>query len=849
MCNNLLKNNPLFLDSVEKPSRYLGTEFNAIVKEPAKGQAHIALAFPDLYEIGTSHFGLQILYHLLNQQKHIYAERVYAPALDMEHQLRKNNAPLASLETGTALNQFDIIGFSLLYELNYTNVLNMIDLSLLPLFSKDRKDGHPFIIAGGPCVCNPEPMADFFDAMVFGDGEDVFLEMVQQWRIWKETGDNNRNVLLEQWAGLEGVYIPQFFNVSYNEDGFQHLEPKLKSHTVIHRRIVSNLDQAPFPDKPVVAFGRPIHDRLRLEISRGCTRGCRFCQAGMIYRPVRERSPETLLDICRSSLKTTGYEDLSLLSLSTGDYTCLSALMENLMTICQKDRVAVSLPSIRAGTLTPALMQLIRKVRKTGFTIAPEAGSQRLRDVINKNITYDDIANTVEDAFSLGWKVIKLYFMVGLPTETEEDVEAIVQLVNDLKRIKSGGGKRGRLNVSVTSFIPKPHTPFQWASQISMTHSKSIIDQLKNAFQRTSVHLKWQHPAMSILEGALARGNRRLSRVIYHAWKSRCLFDGWTDHFNFEKWMEAFSSAGVSIDEFTIRERTQDEPLPWQHMDARVSSKFLKQQWQAAQNEEGLSDCRHDRCHHCGACDFTTIQPQLFDTCPEAESISKSTTTTTINGSGKANDKKIIKELCYNKLDQARFFGHLELANIFARAMRRAGIDVAYSKGFHPMPRMSFDDPLPLGMESECEKFRIHLEKQFEDTQLKAILNEHLPIGLCIRSCRAYQKNAPAVEPVTDGYRINTNDVIIDQERLTEFLNQEQWPYLKKRSKGRTRQMDLRSAVKELDFYKPDVLQLTIHRNNRFAVRPSDVLISVFGLHPDQLSKIRVLKLAPVEMP
>ena len=565
----------------------------------------------------------------------------------------------------------------------------------------------------------------------------------------------------------------------------------------------------------------------------------------MIYRPVRERSPETLIDICRNSLKTTGYEDLSLLSLSTGDYTCLAPLMENLMTICEKDRVAISLPSIRAGTLTPALMRMIRKIRKTGFTIAPEAGSQRLRNVINKNITYDDIANTVEDAFSLGWKVIKLYFMIGLPTETEDDIAAIVQLVNDLKRIKSVGNKRGRLNISVTSFIPKPHTPFQWVSQISMAHSKRIIDQLKNEFHGTSVHLKWQHPSMSILEGALARGDRRLSQVIYQAWKSHCLFDGWTDHFNYEKWVEAFSLAGVTMDEFTIRQRTQDEPLPWQHMDTRVSLKFLKQQREAALNEEGLSDCRHDQCHQCGACDFTTTQPQLFKDCPNTELICSATIPPAIHENGKV----IVKELSYSKLEQARFFGHLELAKIFARAMRRAAIDVAYSKGFHPMPRMSFDDPLPLGMESECEKFRIHLETPIEDTKLIEKLNEQLPSGLWIYSSQTHTKSVASAEPGFDSYRISLGNLFLDNERLADFFNQAQWPYDKKRAKGPSRPVDLRSVVKKLDFIKPDVLQLIIYRNNRFAVRPSDVLISVFGLHPEQLSQIRVRKTASISMP
>jgi len=466
------------LPLVERPSRYLGNEINSIHKDPRNVRLRMALAFPDLYEIGTSHFGLQILYTLLNRQQQVAAERVFAPARDFENCLRQSRRSLTSLESATPLNQFDIIGFSLLYELNFTNILSMLELSSIPFFTAQRDATHPFLIAGGPCTVNPEPLADFFDAFVVGDGETVIVEMTRAWLDWHSQGDADKEALLRQWSQIEGVYIPSFFDVHYDPAGHQHLTPRFGDHRGVTRRIVASLDEAGFPEDPIVPYGRPVHDRLRLEISRGCTRGCRFCQAGMIYRPVRERRQTTLLGLAEGALAKTGYEDLSLLSLSTGDYGGIVPLMDRLMERYADQHVAVSLPSLRAGTLTPKLMNLIKKVRKTGFTIAPEAGSQRLRDVINKNISTQDIVQTVTDAFQLGWRVVKLYFMVGLPTETDVDLAAIVGLVQQLRAIKTDKGHRGQLNVSVATFIPKAHTPFQWAAQMPLSESKRKINWL-----------------------------------------------------------------------------------------------------------------------------------------------------------------------------------------------------------------------------------------------------------------------------------------------------------------------------------------------------------------------------------
>jgi radical SAM family uncharacterized protein/radical SAM-linked protein len=823
---------------VQKPSRYMGTEINSIEKDFDSAQLRLALAFPDLYEIGTSHFGVQILYHLLNRHPKIVAERVFAPAADMESELRQRKLALFSLESQHSLGQFHIIGFSLLYELNYTNVLNMLDLAQIPLRWNQRGEEDPLVVAGGPCVCSPEPMADFFDAMVFGDGEQVVLQMAEIWMAWKAAGGKDKSSLLKQWSALEGVYIPRFFKASYDAQGFQHLVPAENTAGTITRTIVADLNQAYFPKSPVIPFGKPVHDRLRVEISRGCSRGCRFCQAGMIYRPVRERSARTILDLVRQALDRTGYDDLSLLSLSTGDYTCLAPLMENLMQLCHGDRVAVSLPSVRAGSLSPELMKLIRSVRKTGFTIAPEAGSQRLRDVINKNITEEDVIGTVKDAFEQGWRVIKLYFMIGLPTETDADLDAIVDLVRRLKAIRGPRRAKGQINVSISTFVPKPHTPFQWASQISLDESWRKLEYLKAELNLSGVRLKWQHPEMSLLEGALSRGDRRMGRVIEQAWKSGCTFDGWTDQFHFRHWLRAFEKCAVDAAFFTTRARQVEERLPWGHMDAGVDAEFLKTQWQDAHLRRRVTDCRHGDCHGCGVCDFSVIRPHVFRDCPiPAENQAP-------YGSDKDDNNVVWLALSYTKLGQARFFGHLELSNIFARAARRAKIGVQYSKGFHPKPRLSFDDPLPLGVASEAEQMRILVSSESNCAQIVEAINEFLPGGVRITGCRLKSEAQKAGAAAIHRFRIDLQDLGIDRVRVRQFMESERWVYHRSRRKGSDQVLDLKSAVIKVEFKDDDRLYMEIDARARPIIRPAEFLTAVLELTQEELQGVEVTKLA-----
>jgi radical SAM family uncharacterized protein/radical SAM-linked protein len=828
------------LPLVDRPSRYLGTETNTSKKDLSEAQLKIALAFPDLYEIGTSHFGLQILYHILNQRQDIAAERVFSPAEDVEALLRADHLPLVSLESQYPLNRFDIIGFSLLYELNYTNVLTMLDLAGVPFYTSQRTDSDPIVIAGGPCVSNPEPVADFFDAIVIGDGEKVILEMADI-RLQMDRDDRlDKEALLKKWSQLEGVYVPSAFKVEYNEREFQIIRP-LKEHGSnnsgrVKRAIVSDLNQAVFPESPVVPYGKPIHDRLRLEISRGCTRGCRFCQAGMIYRPVRERSMETLMDITDRCLQNTGYEDLSLLSLSTGDYSAISPLINTMMQRFSSQHVSVSLPSFRAGTLGPELMRTIQKVRKTGFTIAPEAGSQRLRDVINKNITTDEIVATVQDAFSAGWRVIKLYFMVGLPTETKEDIQGIVDLVKLLRKTKGPNGRYGKLNVSVATFIPKSHTPFQWATQLSLEESRARIEWLRSKLRLPGVRFKWQNPAVSFLEGLWARGDRRLSRLLVRAYKNGCRFDGWSDRFNFAVWQKSIVQEQINTAFYMNRQKDLEEPLPWDHIDVRVDKSFLIKEWEGALEGVKTEDCRWHACQECGVCDFENILPRLFQE-PEETRL---TLTDTAETAPHTTPRKL--KLFYSKKEEGRFFGHLELVNIFNRALRRAGVALAYSNGFHPMPKISFGDPLPMGMEGLEEVFFISVKNDISCDELVRKTNHELPDGVCIKRCEVITSKQQILVSKVDHYTVTLKEGVFDTQRLDWFSETEQIEYSFTNKKGVPGSINLKTVILSIDLIQPNSIKLIIENHGGKRIRPAMVLERVFALPVDDIKKASIIK-------
>ena len=821
---------------VQMPSRYLGTEINRINKPWEKTRLHVALAFPDLYEIATSHFGIQILYSILNEQEDVLAERVFAPAVDMEQLLRQKNEPLRSLESGVALQRFDIVGFSLLYELNYTNMVNMLDLGGIPLFAEARQPEDPFVIAGGPCTCNPEPVAAFFDAIVVGDGEGVIVETTDAWKAWRNSESSLREDLLERWSRIKGVYVPSFFRPSGSSGKEKQLVPKTKAHKKVKRAVLADLNDAAIPTRPIIPYGKPIHDRLRMEIARGCTRGCRFCQAGMIYRPVRERRPDEILAALQESLSETGYEDLSLLSLSTGDYSCIAPLLKNIMEFGAKDRLAVSLPSLRAGSLTPELMDLIRKVRKTGFTIAPEAGSQRLRDVINKNITEADIFDTVENAFSLGWKIIKLYFMIGLPTETQADLEAIAALVNRLRAIKQPSGKKPRINVSVATFVPKPHTPFQWEPQITLEEALQKLNWLKDNLKFSGVHVKWQDPRVSVIEGVWARGDRRLSEVLVEAWKSGCRFDGWTDHFDYDRWQAVFAKKGIRPDTYTRGYVDTDQPLAWDHIDMGVTRAFLIKERQRALQGKITVDCRNESCSGCGVCDFETIQPVSFYEHPiePSETPEESRVGDT--------ERPFRYDVYFKKMEAARFLGHLEMVKIFIRSLKRADIPIQYSKGFHPMPKVSFGDTLPMGMQSEAERMTVLLTEAVDPEQLGARLQDQLPAGLEISGCRPYEKTGLPEHDAIQSYFVQLSDGFFNPNDLDSFFDAEAVLIEKKNKKGKTVVVDLKRAVTNIEIIDDRQARMSLKIDNQQTVRPAQVLKTLFYLTESQILSAIVTK-------
>ena len=822
--------------AVEKPARYTGGETGTVAA--GRGEVGFVLAFPDVYEVGMSHLGLQVLYGVLKQHDWLAPERVYTPWPDREEQLRRDHLPLTTLESGRSLNELDIIGFTLQYELSYTNILTMLELGGIPLLAREREESFPLIIGGGPCAYNPEPLADFFDLFLLGDGEEAILEIAAVVREAKK-GALPKPELLRRLAAIQGVYVPSLFQLRYDDDGrVAEIVPLLEGYDTVKRRFVTDLAHAPYPVMPVVPLMKTIHDRVSMEVARGCTRGCRFCQAGYIYRPVRERSPEQLLDLIQQTLRNTGYEEISLLSLSTGDYGCILPLLTELMRRYAGERVAVSFPSLRVGSLSPEMVEEIKKVRKTGFTLAPEAGSERLRRVINKGITEEDLLKSAGEIYGAGWRLIKLYFMIGLPGEQMEDVAAMAELSRKVKLEGKRSGNGGEVNVSVGTFVPKPHTPFQWEPQITTPEIKEKQWFLRDDLKRKKLRFKWQDARLTFLEGVFARGDRRLGAVLVKAQELGCRFDGWGERLAWQSWEEAFQVTGIDP-LFYHRRRDLDEILPWDHLECGVTREYLLKERERAFAESATEDCRQGVCSGCGVCDFETIRMVLVETDRVQHALAPQAAPGEAEVVGGDEEVERVR-LRFSKTGAMRFLSHLELLNIFIRAARRAGLPVRHSQGFHPHPKFSFASALSVGVESWAEYADLELSSPCGAEKVMNGFNAALPQGIKILEARNIPWKSPSLSVIITAARYKVElppGLGIDLPGMVaQFLARDSFLYTRD-AKGKNMTLDLRQELLLLTV-DGNVLEFVTRRG-----KPREYLEAITGLSQEALRDARAMKL------
>jgi len=808
------------LPFVMKPGRYVGNELNVIRKEP-EGKLKLALIYPDIYENGMSYLGLQILYHVISQRPASLCERAFLPWPDAEEILKNNSIPLFSLESHTPLKEFDILGFSLTYELNYTGVLNILSLSGIPLFSKERKDDFPLVIAGGFSVFNPEPMADFFDLFLIGDAEKAIHQLLDLTEKGKRENLKKKE-LLDELSRISGVYVPSFYEPKYDEyNRFTGVQKKIpQAPEKVIAQIVSELKQEYYPQSPLVPFIETTHDRLTLEIMRGCGQACRFCEATSIYRPKREKGIEQILKEADFGITNTGYEEISLLSLSSTDYSNLLELVQRLQKKFYPKRISIALPSLRPGSFLMEIAKAITQTKKTGLTFAPEAGTQRLRDVIRKNIREEDLLSSVEIAYSSGWNLIKLYFMIGLPTETDEDLKGIADLVGKVLKIGRTFGQGKSVNVTISPFTPKPYTPFQWEKQEKIEEIERKITLLRDSLDFRNLKVSYRDPLVSFLEGVLGRGDRKLSRVIYSAWKNGAKLDAWTEFFNYPFWRNAFEENQIDPEEY-LQERHLDQSLPWDHIDKGMSKDFLKRERERAFASEKVTEEKKSEDE----------KTPLYEAQPEKKDEElygrKKKKVISAPASTVARSKVRLK---WSKGEEVRFTSHLDALRTFERAIRRCGIPIAYSEGFHPHPRIAFGPPLPLGFVSEAEFLDIQLSEPFSNEHLSR-LNKSLPQGFKIMEAKTIFTKAESLSSTINAalYTVEVPFSGKEIQEKIEYILSLRNLMVSRVSKEELKEVDIRFEILKLE-NDGSTFSMLLSVGSAGYAKPQEVLIYGFGM-------------------
>ncbi|MDR0966302.1 MAG: TIGR03936 family radical SAM-associated protein [Myxococcales bacterium] len=872
----------------QKPTRYVGGEVNSRTRDPRDARLTWALCFPETYEIGMSNLGFRLLHFVLNEQPDICCERAFMPWPDMIERMRHHNVPLWSLESRAPISDFDVLGFSLQFEAGYTSVLEMLDLAGIPLLASDRTVDDPIVIGGGPCAYNPEPLAPFFDAFSIGEGEEQLVaigRVIETWRA--EVGprqrrseplpnidehaidaavrgerpmrDPRRALLHERLAQVPGVYVPRFFQPRFakGRDALDAMEALRPGYERVVRSVMPDLDAVPQPSRPIVPFMQTIHDRLPIEIQRGCVRGCRFCQAGMLTRPSRQRSPDKVLGFATEGLKATGYEEVGFLSLSAGDYGCINALLETFFDRFAPERVAISLPSLRTETMTEKLAEQIGRVRKSGFTIAPEAATDRLRRVINKGNSEENLLEAIESTFKSGWSLIKLYFMIGLPTETDEDVTAIASLAHKALRLSRAIRPGAQINVAVSTFIPKPFTPFQWDAMLSREETFRRHDVLRGRFpKRGGALLRYHEGQSSLIEGVLARGDRRVALAVFQAWREGQILDGWTEHFDFARWEQAGRSLeeryGLTLTSVACRERALDECLPWQRIDCGVSERFLIAERERASAGELTETCASGKCAGCGACDFDLLKNRLKADEAAREAWSGRTESEARSNRLERQDRPSDAEpiwvrVRYGKLGRAIAVSHLETINLFLRALRRAAWPVGFSQGFNPKPRVSFSPACPVGVESRAEVLDVRLSEARSVEELFAALAPELPENFPIFGVDRLGPKPKAPSEAIVALRFEASfphHLDIDLRAAIEaFEASDASTIHRPRTRSRPeRAIDLKAVVSSLTCIDDRRIAFTLSAGNKASAKPAEVIEAIFGQRAGTGEGVHLLK-------